>query len=131
MFVDASALVAIIGEEDDGQALAERFERIERSYTSALAIYEATLALARVGRMSLTTVSTLLDDFITRSRIEIVPTTAEIGGIAIDAFARFGRGNHPARLNMGDCFAYACARSLGVPLLCKGGDFSQTDIVLA
>jgi ribonuclease VapC len=131
MFVDASALVAIIGEEDDGQALAERFERIERSYTSALAIYEATLALARVGRMSLTTVSTLLDDFITRSRIEIVPITAEIGGIAIDAFARFGRGNHPARLNMGDCFAYACARSLGVPLLCKGGDFSQTDIVLA
>ncbi|HXP05900.1 MAG TPA: type II toxin-antitoxin system VapC family toxin [Stellaceae bacterium] len=131
MFVDASALVAIIGEEDDGQALAERFERIERSYTSALAIYEATLALARVGRMSLTTVSTLLDDFITRSRIEIVPITAEIGSIAIDAFAGFGRGNHPARLNMGDCFAYACARSLGVPLLCKGGDFSQTDIVLA
>jgi len=131
MFVDASALVAIIGEEDDGQALAERFERFERSYTSALAIYEATLALARVGRMSLTTVSTLLDDFITRSRIEIVPITAEIGSIAIDAFAGFGRGNHPARLNMGDCFAYACARSLGVPLLCKGGDFSQTDIVLA
>jgi ribonuclease VapC len=131
MFVDASALVAIIGEEDDGQALAERFERVERSYTSALAVYEATLALARIGRTSLTTMSTLLDDFVTLSRIETIPITAEIGRIAIDAFARFGRGNHPARLNMGDCFAYACARSLGVPLLCKGGDFARTDIVIA
>jgi ribonuclease VapC len=131
MFVDASALVAIIGEEDDGQALAERFERVERSYTSALAIYEATLALARIGRMSLTTVSALLDDFMTLSQMEIVPITAEIGRIAIEAFTRFGRGNHPARLNMGDCFAYACARSLGVPLLCKGGDLARTDIVIA
>jgi ribonuclease VapC len=131
MFVDASALVAIVGEEDDGQALAERFERVERSYTSALAVYEAALALARIGRTSLTTMSTLLDDFMTLSRIETISISPEIGRIALDAFARFGRGNHPARLNMGDCFAYACARSLGVPLLCKGGDFARTDIVIA
>ncbi len=59
---------------------------------------------------------------------QIVPITAEIGRMAVEAFARFGRGNHPARLNLGDCFAYACARNLGVPLLFKGTDFSQTDI---
>jgi ribonuclease VapC len=131
MFVDASALVAIIGEESDGLALAERLERFERRYTSPLAIYEATLALARIGHMTSITVSTLVDDFMQRSRVETIPITSDIGRIAIDAFARFGRGNHPARLNMGDCFAYACALSLAVPLLCKGGDFRQTDIALA
>ena len=75
--------------------------------------------------------SVRIDGFIERTPVEIIPITAEIGRIAIDAFARFGRGNHPARLNMGDCFAYACARSLGVPLLAKGGDFAQTDVALA
>lgn len=63
--------------------------------------------------------------------IEIIPITPEIGRLAMQAFARYGRGNHPARLNMSDCFAYACARSLGVPLLFKGSDFSQTDIAVA
>ena len=48
--------------------------------------------------------------------------------LALEAHARFGRGRHPARLNMGDCFAYACARSRGVPLLYKGEDFALTDI---
>ena len=48
--------------------------------------------------------------------------------LALDAYARFGKGRHPARLNMGDCFAYACARSHGVPLLYKGDDFALTDI---
>ena len=62
---------------------------------------------------------------------QAIPITPEIGRMAVETFARYGRGNHPARLNMGDRFAYACARSLGVPLLCKGGDFSQTDIAVA
>jgi ribonuclease VapC len=62
---------------------------------------------------------------------QVVPITEEIGRVAVEAFARFGRGNHPARLNMGDCVAYACARDLDVPLLCKGDDFAQTDIGLA
>jgi len=56
---------------------------------------------------------------------------AEIGQTAVQAFERFGRGRHPARLNMGDCFAYACAKTLAVPLLFKGDDFSQTDVAVA
>jgi ribonuclease VapC len=131
MFVDASALVAIVSGESDGPVLAQRLEDVGHGHTSPIAIYEATLALARLGRVAATAVTTLLDDFMAVSRIETVPITAEIGRLAVDAFARFGRGNHPARLNMGDCFAYACARSLGVPLLCKGDDFAQTDIELA
>jgi ribonuclease VapC len=131
MFVDASALVAIVSGESDGPVLAQRLEDVGRGHTSPIAIYEATLALARLGRVTATAVTTLLDDFMAVSRIETVPITAEIGRLAVDAFARFGRGNHPARLNMGDCFAYACAQCLGVPLLCKGDDFAQTDIELA
>jgi ribonuclease VapC len=60
--------------------------------------------------------------------IDIVSMPADIGDAAIDAFQRFGKGRHPAALNMGDCFAYACAKRLGVPLLYKGDDFSLTDI---
>lgn len=55
----------------------------------------------------------------------------EIGGGAVSAFERFGKGRHRAALNMGDCFAYACARSADVPLLFKGNDFPRTDIAVA
>jgi ribonuclease VapC len=72
----------------------------------------------------------LLQRFLSEATVQIVPITAEIGRLAIEAFARFGRSNHPARLNMGDCFSYACARHLGVALLFKGEDFSQTDIAV-
>ena len=54
-----------------------------------------------------------------------------IGEAAIDAHDRFGKGRHPARLNMGDCFAYACARTNNAPLLFKGEDFALTDVALA
>jgi ribonuclease VapC len=131
MFVDASALVAIIAGENDGVSLAARLDTAEPRYTAALAIYEATLGLLRIRHTTIAAITALLDDFMARSRIQTISITPEIGRLAVEAFARFGRGNHPTQLNMGDCFAYACARSLGVPLLAKGGDFPQTDIVLA
>ena len=61
----------------------------------------------------------------------MVPITAEIGRGALSAFERYGTGRHPAALNMGDCFAYACARQLDMPLLFKGDDFPLTDITVA
>jgi len=131
MFVDASALVAIIVDEDDGTSLAERLDMAERRYTSPMALYETALALLRIRASPIDAITAMINNFIVKSRVETVPITPEIGRIAIDAFARFGRGRHPARLNMGDCFAYACARSLGVPLLAKGEDFPLTDVELA
>ena len=56
------------------------------------------------------------------------PFEPETAALAIDAYARFGKGRHPAGLNFGDCFAYACARHFDVPLLYKGDDFALTDI---
>jgi ribonuclease VapC len=131
MFVDASALIAIVAGEGDGESLAARLDNAEQRYTAALAVYEATLGLLRIRRTTIAEITALLDDFMEQSGIQTISITPEIGRLAVDAFARFGRGNHSARLNMGDCFAYACARSLGVPLLCKGNDFMQTDITLA
>ena len=72
-----------------------------------------------------------LDALLHNTSIEIVPFTLQQARIARIAYQQFGRGSgHPARLNMGDCFAYALARDLGEPLLFKGGDFALTDIEL-
>lgn len=130
MFVDASAIIAIIADEHDGAALAGRLELAERRYTSPIAVYETTLGIIRIRSASMAAVRALIDDFIERLRIEIIPVTVDIGQAAIDAFERFGRRRHPARLNMGDCFAYACSRDLDVPLLFKGDDFPQTDVTV-
>ena len=72
-----------------------------------------------------------LDRIIWTIRLEIIAHTAELALIAREAFLRFGKGRHPARLNCGDCASYALAKSLNIPLLFKGGDFAKTDIVPA
>ena len=128
MFVDASAIIAILAGESDGPALAARLGQAEHAYLSPIARYEAVMGLARVSNLAVADAETALDSFIAETSAEIVPISGEIGRGAIRAFERFGRGRHPARLNMGDCFAYACADDLGLPLLFKGEDFPQTDI---
>jgi ribonuclease VapC len=130
MFLDASAMTAVIVREDDGPALAARLAQAGSVHTSPIAIYEAVLAVARIRNTSAAGAQRIVDRFLSVARAEIVPITAEIGRGAVEAFERYGRGRHAARLNMGDCFAYACARSLDVPLLFKGDDFSQTDIAV-
>ena len=131
MFLDASAMIAIIAREEGGSPLASRLGQAARVYTSPIAVYEAELALARLRNTSATGAESVVEHFLEAVRAEVVPITAEIGHGAVRAFDRFGGGQHPARLNMGDCFAYACARALDVPLLFKGDDFGQTDITSA
>lgn len=76
-------------------------------------------------------ISGTLDAWLEAWGIEIAPLTVEQARIAREAYRRFGRGSgHPARLNLGDCFAYALARDLGEPFLFKGADFALTDIEL-
>ena len=128
MFLDASAMIAIIAPEEDGPALALRVRQAGQARTSAIAIYETVLGMARVGNMPVPGAHEVVGDFLGAMQVEIIPITNEIGRAAIGAFERYGRGRHPARLNMGDCFAYACARALDGPLLFKGDDFTQTDI---
>ena len=72
-----------------------------------------------------------LDAFLVGAQIELAPVTLKQAELARDAWRQFGRGNHPARLNLGDCFAYALAKDTGEPLLFKGNDFTLTDIPAA
>ena len=131
MFLDASAVIAIIAREGDAASLTARLDQADAVFTSPIAIYESALGLARASRTSIADAMAVLDRFLAEVNATIVPIDASCGREAIAAFARFGKGRHGAALNLGDCFAYACARMLDVPLLCKGDDFPQTDIGIA
>ena len=131
MFLDASAVIAIIAREGDAVALAGRLRQANDVHTSPIAIYETVLGLARLGQTSIQDAQAVLDRFLGEIRAQIMPISAEIGRGALSAFERYGRGRHPAALNMGDCFAYACARELDIPLLFKGDDFPLTDVTIA
>lgn len=129
MFVDASALAAIVLGEPDARDLADRLERASAPITSPVAVYETVLAVARQRSGGLVAARADVETLLDEAGIRIVPVEAEDAIIALSAFQRFGKGQgHPARLNLGDCFAYACARGHRAPLLFKGDDFSRTDI---
>jgi ribonuclease VapC len=106
--------------------LAKRLEQAAAAFTSPIA---AVLGVARVRNVTIPAAQSARDSFLAQASISLVPITPTAGRIAVSAFERYGRGRHPAALNMGDCFAYACTRELDVPLLCKGKDFPQTDVV--
>lgn len=128
MLVDASAIVGILASEPDHEDLAERLARSQQPITSPLAMFEAVLALSRDQRLGLQRALVLTARFFEQAGIELLPIDAETAELAVDAFDRFGKGRHPARLNLGDCFAYAMAKQHRVPLLYKGDDFVHTDL---
>lgn len=128
MFLDASAIVGIVAREVDAVALATRAEQADRVFTSGVAYYEAVLGLARARDMTISAAAEAVDAYLVQLSAQLIPVTAEISRAALAAFERYGRARHAAQLNLGDCFAYACAKTLGVPLLYKGGDFALTDL---
>jgi ribonuclease VapC len=128
MFVDASVLVAILLDEDDAKEFSVRVEESERKLTSPVSIYEAALAVSRVHSKSVLDAEARVRTLLRLAEIPIEPVVDQTASLALEAHAKFGKGRHPARLNMGDCFAYAMAKQHGVPLLYKGADFSQTDL---
>ncbi|MFI4966246.1 MAG: type II toxin-antitoxin system VapC family toxin [Caulobacterales bacterium] len=131
MFLDASALCAILLDEVDGAAYAAKIREASSPRTSAIAIFETVLAVSRVVTNDVSIARQEVQKFLSLARVEIIDVGDAELDRALDAFERYGKGRHPARLNMGDCFAYACARTQGVPLLFKGDDFSRTDIAAA
>ena len=93
---------------------------------STVALLEAAMVVESRGRSG--GAGEDLDRLLREAEIELMPVTAEQAESARRAWRRFGRGNHPAALNFGDCFAYALADTTGEPLLFKGRDFALTDI---
>jgi ribonuclease VapC len=132
MFLDASAIVAIIVREADCDSLAATLGAAKSVSISPIAKFEAALAIARIRKApSVEAASREVDNFLALYRAKHIDITPQIGEVAVAAFARFGKGRGRASLNMGDCFSYACAKVLRVPLLCKGDDFVHTDIKIA
>lgn len=122
MIVDTSALIAILRGEPEVDRFAERLLTAGTVRISAGTLLEARLVAARDGGLK------ELSELVETIGAVVVPVDEHQVDVALDAFLRFGKGRHAAGLNFGDLFAYALARSLGEPLLFKGGDFTSTDI---
>jgi ribonuclease VapC len=128
MIVDTSALIAILLEEPEGHLFdVAILNAAECRISSATYLEAAMVLLARKGADGVRA----LDLLILRSEIEIVAFTESHARMARFAFERYGKGRHPAKLNFGDCMAYALARETGEELLFKGTDFAQTDVFVA
>jgi ribonuclease VapC len=128
MVVDTSALVAIFLLEPEAGQFAHEILEAPRAAISAANLLEAGIILdARIGHQD----SFELDEFIASVGLEVEPVTVDQVRVARRANRTYGKGNHPAGLNFGDCFAYALAKTTGLPLLFKGADLAQTDITPA
>jgi ribonuclease VapC len=128
MVIDPSALIAVIFDEPEGPKFREAILAAETAYLSAPSAVELTLvALGKKGAEGEVRAQAILD----LGEVQIVPFDANHAAIAKQAFRIYGKGRHPAGLNLGDCFAYALAKSLGEPLLFKGNDFRLTDVIPA
>ena len=123
--LDTSAVMAVLLREPDARTFAGAIEGSSQTLMSSGTLLELNIV---ADKLRATPGHIQAQRFVTESAIEIVPFDAKQAGIAAEAYRRFGRGNHPAGLNFGDCFAYALAKSLDAPLLFKGADFSLTDV---
>jgi ribonuclease VapC len=129
MFVDSSAIVAILTREPEADALADLFGCSALAYRIADTVFEAALGICRKRHASVEEAEEDVREFLELARIEIIPITVKEAKTALAAFSRYGKGRgHPARLNLGDCFAYATAKNYRTSLLFKGEDFNKTDI---
>ncbi len=128
MFVDASALVGILNSEPEAPALLKALEAQAALYTSPVALFEATAAIMRERKANASEAGAIIKELLTILGVKVMHITESIGFDATLAFEQYGKGRHPAALNMGDCFSYACAKAYRVPLLYKGNDFPQTDL---
>jgi ribonuclease VapC len=128
MFIDASALTALLTDEAGALELLARLQTAKQRMTSPLAVWEAAIAVARLLKLNVGEAGEAVQDYLVLMEIELIAIPPQTAKLALDAFERYGKGRHPAKLNFGDCFAYACARHLGQPLMFKGADFSKTDI---
>lgn len=128
MVIDSSAAVAILLGETSAYALAVKINADESRMMSAANALEAAIVIEdRYGPNGARDLDRLLSDL----RIEIVPVTREHYDVAREAWRRFGKGRHPACLNICDCLAYALAKATGEPLLYVGNDFAHTDVTPA
>jgi len=126
LIVDTSALIAILKDEPDAEHIGALLANADALAMSTASYFEASIVVDRAANSAL---SRQLDDLISTLAITLVPFSEHHASLARTAYRRFGKhSGHPARLNLGDCFAYALAKERGEPLLFKGDDFARTDL---
>jgi ribonuclease VapC len=126
MVLDSSAVLAIFFKEPGWEELEEKIMRADLVVIGAPTLFEIAMVISREARGLVD-----LTDFLKRTRVDVVPFADEHHRAALNGFLRFGKGRHPARLNILDCMAYATAEVAGLPLLYVGDDFAKTDIEAA
>ncbi|MBV8849181.1 MAG: type II toxin-antitoxin system VapC family toxin [Methylobacteriaceae bacterium] len=131
IFADASALIAIVAKEPEGNTFTDIPERDARPLCPAISVWETVAGMTKNYKLPTSAARVRVSLFLEALNFKFVDIGAREFEMATDAFARFGKRRHPAALNMGDCFAYACARANDAKLLFKGNDFKKTDIVPA
>lgn len=125
MIIDTSALLAVVLSEPEAPRFLDAILGAEKPRISVANWFEAAMVIEeKGGRIA----SLRFDEFVRTAGIELAPVTVEQVAAARNAWRYFGRHKHTARLNFGDCFAYALAKTSNEPLLFKGQDFSRTDI---
>lgn len=125
MVVDSSALLALLLREPDHRLYLKAIRQASRAKVGAPTLVETAVALGQhLGFDKVHMVEALVKEL----GLEVVPFTEAHYREAVRAYARYGKGRHPARLNLGDCLSYALARAEGEPLLYKGQDFDRTDL---
>ncbi|WP_373508255.1 type II toxin-antitoxin system VapC family toxin [Thiocapsa sp.] len=128
MVIDPSALLAILQDEPERRAFNELIEAASQRRLSTASFVELSIVIeARLGAEGIRD----LDLFLATAGIELVAFDMAQARLAREGFRRFGKGRHPAGLNLGDCFSYALVRALDEPLLFKGDDFPLTDVNVA
>jgi ribonuclease VapC len=131
IFIDASAVIAIAAREPDALDIAAILESDPMRLCSPVALWESVAGLCRSYMFSVESGRERVKRLCTLFGVQIIGIGENEYGLALQAYAQFGKGRHPAALNMGDCFAYACAKAHDAALLFKGDDFSKTDIRIA
>jgi ribonuclease VapC len=127
MFVDASAILSILFEEDDHADLTKRMSGADRRVSSVVTLFEVVLGSAR--ELGVDNALIAVQRFVQAADIDVLPIEQTLLPGLAAAHRRYGRGSrHAAKLNMGDCYSYALAKREGLPLLYKGDDFARTDL---
>jgi ribonuclease VapC len=128
VIVDSSAVIGILLKEPGYERLRDLLAASEQVSIGAPTVVESSLVLSnRLGHAG----KSLLARFLQEAEVEVVGFTADHWTVAADAFIAYGKGQHRAGLNFGDCMTYATAKLAGEPLLCLGDDFPATDLQLA
>ena len=128
MTLDTSAIVAVICQESGFDRLLRKIGVARVLVIGAPTVAETQLALTvKLGRDA----GALVEQFLVETQTMVIPFGRDHISVFFEAYMRFGKGRHPARLNMGDCFTYATAKVAGMPVLFTGDDFSQTDLAAA